>query len=103
MSGLTGYDGSLYREWLMEHPGEQADAPGDDAEHRLSYHSYTQDTMLLAALYNLLLARFTDGKHDPPYILQPGQPDPKKKGTHESLDLSHATADTMLAFLMKTV
>lgn len=71
MAGLEGYDQSLYREWLLDHePKPTADAE-DDTPPRLSYHAYTQDTMLLNQLLTqltLLVQAYVRDKNDNPVI-----------------------------------
>ena len=68
IGGLAGYDESLYREWLLNHPDERARAESD-SDSGLSFHGFTQDTSLLLGIYNqvgLLVSgtlQFKDGKH----------------------------------------
>lgn len=97
ISGLSGYDGSLYREWLLNHPDEEETPSGTSAENRLSWHAYTPTTMVCAEIYNLLLARWTNGKAD--RLLQPGEQSERSKPRKQTIDLSQATAASMLAFL----
>ncbi|MDB0584224.1 hypothetical protein PL381_05465 [Bifidobacterium adolescentis] len=68
IGGLAGYDESLYREWLLNHPDERAGAESE-SDSGLSFHGFTQDTSLLLGIYNqvgLLVSgtlQFKDGKH----------------------------------------
>ncbi|MBT1161205.1 hypothetical protein [Bifidobacterium sp. SO1] len=99
MTGLAGYDESLYREWLLDHPDRQP-APESDGTPMLSYHRYTQDTSLLLGLYNNVgalvagLLTSKNGKH-PEFtpILPPGNRDDGHAPG------GSATFDSMKAFL----
>ena len=49
IGGLAGYDESLYREWLLNHPDERASAESE-SDSGLSFHGFTQDTSLLLGI-----------------------------------------------------
>lgn len=58
-------DESLYREWALNHPAtDAASSRGGDGKTRLSYHRWTQETMLLADMRNMLAA-IINSKLDP--------------------------------------
>lgn len=98
MEGLEGYDQSLYREWRLNN--EEISGDGDKAP-RLSYHSYSQDTMLLnhlASRVELLCQAFVrnedgDPAIDPVFFQSPGETDPEPPQPQE------ATFETLSAFL----
>lgn len=77
LEGLTGVDGSLYREYRLDHDKPQQDGGGQDDGYQLSNHAFTQDTMLLADMRNMLAAQFNTGlKKDSqkvPMVLMPGE------------------------------
>lgn len=87
IQGLAGYDESLYREWLLDHPDENPPSVDRDATPMLSYHRYSQDTSLLLGIYNHVgsltcgLLETEDGKH-PEFtpIMPPGASEPKQTG-----------------------
>ena len=65
LDGLELVDDSLYREWVLNHPNhDAASASRKDEKMRLSYHGYTQETMLLADMRNMLAA-IINSKIDP--------------------------------------
>ncbi|NMM98159.1 hypothetical protein [Bifidobacterium olomucense] len=93
LQGLEGYDSSLYREWMLNNTTSDSDV-GED-QPRLSYHAYTQDTMLLnqiliqTTLLCQSLVRDRSGKPaiDPVYFQPPGpsiEPEPAE-ATYESM------------------
>ena len=58
-------DDSLYREWVLNHPNPDTASTGrKDEKMRLSYHGYTQETMLLADMRNMMAA-IINSKIDP--------------------------------------
>lgn len=65
LDGLELMDESLYREWVLTHPERNPEA-GENAssEIRLSFHRYTQETMLLADMRNMMAA-IINSKRDP--------------------------------------
>ena len=78
LDGLTGIDGSLYREWRLDHDKpQQGGGGGQDDWYRLSNHAFTQDTMLLADMRNMLAAQFNagveKGSQKVPMVLMPGE------------------------------
>lgn len=77
LEGLTGIDGSLYREWRLDHDKPQQGGGGCDDWYRLSNHAFTQDTMLLADMRNMLAAQFNagleKGSQHVPMVLMPGE------------------------------
>lgn len=80
LAGLPGYDGSMYREWLVRHNETPPDETGDgEDEVRLSYHGWTQDSSMLLSIRNMFslwIWAHSDGKHDPPDPwLPPNAPD----------------------------
>lgn len=65
LDGLELVDDSLYREWMLNHPNPDAASTGrKDEGMRLSYHGYTQETMLLADMRNMMAA-IINSKLDP--------------------------------------
>lgn len=65
MDGLELVDDSLYREWVLNHPNPDTASTGrKDEKMRLSYHGYTQETMLLADMRNMMAA-IINSKLDP--------------------------------------
>ena len=52
LQGLSGYDESLYREWLLNHPMRSETADEGESRRMLSYHRYSQDTSLLLGIFN---------------------------------------------------
>lgn len=68
LGGLESYDGSIYRERLLnDMPPKQ----GDDGEPRLSNHGYSQDTMLLNVIntqLQLLVQTFVRDRNDKPIV-----------------------------------
>lgn len=77
LEGLTGIDGSLYREWRLDHDKPATGTSGGGDGYRLSNHAFTQDTMLLADMRNMLAARFNagleKGSQQVPMVLMPGE------------------------------
>lgn len=65
LDGLELVDDSLYREWVLNHPAaDMSSTRRKDEKMRLSYHGYTQETMLLADMRNMLAA-IINSKIDP--------------------------------------
>ena len=89
LEGLTGIDGSLYREWRLDHDKPQQGGGGRDDWYRLSNHAFTQDTMLLADMRNMLAAQFNSqlkkGAPSVPMVLMPGEQGKHRKSGHLSL------------------
>lgn len=93
MDGLEGYDGSLYREWKLVHEPQQTSDDGDDSQPRLSYHAYTQDTMLLNLIFSriemLCQAQLRDKNGnpviDPIWFQPPGVETRPQEATYESM------------------
>ncbi|KFI66545.1 hypothetical protein BMAGN_1453 [Bifidobacterium magnum] len=54
MVGLAGYEGGLYRAWVMAHPDPDTDVgePAGDESRRLSFYGYSQNTGLLMEINN---------------------------------------------------
>ena len=85
LQGLSGYDESLYREWLLNHPMQSETADEGESRRMLSYHRYSQDTSLLLGIFNHVgaltcgLMETKNGKH-PEFtpILPPDTEQPKK-------------------------
>lgn len=77
LEGLTGIDGSLYREWRLDHDKLQQGGGVRDDGYQLSNHAFTQDTMLLADMRNMLAAQFNagleKGSQHVPMVLMPGE------------------------------
>lgn len=53
LSGLTGYDDSQYREWLLANKPLQGQAGSSD---ELSWHGWSQTLMLILDMRNMLAA-----------------------------------------------
>ena len=83
-------DDSLYREWVLNHPNpDTASASRKDEKMRLSYHGYTQETMLLADMRNMDPKESKTKQVDP--ILFPGDKTGGEKRSNAS-DLNAMTA-----------
>lgn len=89
LDGLTGIDGSLYREYRLDHDELATGTSGDGGGYKLSNHAFTQDTMLLADMRNMLAAQFNSqlkkGAPGVPMVLMPGEQGKRRKSGHLSL------------------
>lgn len=89
LDGLTGIDGSLYREYRLDHDELDTGTSGDGDGYRLSNHAFTQDTMLLADMRNMLAAQFNSqlkkGAPGVPMVMMPGEQGKRRKSGHLSL------------------
>lgn len=78
MSGLTGIDGSLYREWVITHrPPTVSDDDDDSGEIRLIHHGFTQDSQIMLSIRNMvemLVYAKSDGSVKPNPWLPPDAP-----------------------------
>ncbi|OZG68280.1 hypothetical protein [Bifidobacterium eulemuris] len=86
LDGLEGYDGSLYRAWMMEHHPLSPNGGGNAARRQLGWLGYSQTNMLLLDVANMLevirvqLARLGgDGKTKPDMIFPPGVEPPSER------------------------
>lgn len=83
LEGLTGIDGSLYREYRLDHDKPQQGGGGQDDRYQLSNHAFTQNTMLLADMRNMLAAQYNagleKGSQKVPMVLMPGEQKHKGK------------------------
>ena len=92
LQGLSGYDESLYREWLLNHPMRSETADEGESRRMLSYHRYSQDTSLLLGIFNHVgaltcgLMETKNGKH-PEFtpILPPDTEQPESRSRRASI------------------
>ena len=77
LEGLTGVDGSLYREYRLDHDKPQHGGGDQDDWYQLTNHAFTQNTMLLADMRNMLAAQYNaglkKGSQEVPMVLMPGE------------------------------